>query len=328
VRLGAIAIALALLASARVAIADKPWAVGVSAHDQDAALALYRDGNALFADDHYKDALVKYEQALALWDHPAIQYNAAICLINLDRPLDAYVHLEAALRDGAEPIGEEHFKQGQRYRKLLARQVAELEVSCSEPGAEVRLDGKLLFVAPGTTTRPVLVGEHHLVASKPRFQTETRTIVVAPGNKLTIALPLALLPSERRLARRWNKWTPWIVVASGAAIAAAGVPLYLVAQHDYDKYDSAVAAICPQSALACPDPSRPDLQAAQARALAAIPPSYESNARLASRAEIAAFAIGGAIAATGFVMVVLDQPRLVAPTIGPERVGVIVEGRW
>src|SRR5690606_31593180 len=55
--------------------APKPWAAGVSAEDQAKALELYRQGNELFEQARYLDALAKYEVALAAWDHPSIRYN-------------------------------------------------------------------------------------------------------------------------------------------------------------------------------------------------------------------------------------------------------------
>ena len=54
-------VVIALIFGSRVATADdKPWAVGVSKADQDAALALYKEGNEFFAQDKFKDALEKY----------------------------------------------------------------------------------------------------------------------------------------------------------------------------------------------------------------------------------------------------------------------------
>ena len=74
---------IALIFGGRAAIADdKPWAAGVSDADQSAALALYKEGNAFFAQSQFKEALEKFVQALKIWDHPAIRYNAAVCLIS------------------------------------------------------------------------------------------------------------------------------------------------------------------------------------------------------------------------------------------------------
>src|SRR3954447_1752127 len=80
--------------------ASRPWAEGVSPEHQTEAFRIFKDGNALFAESQHAAALVKYRDALKLWDPPAIRYNAAVALINLDQPLAADVELDAAMRFG------------------------------------------------------------------------------------------------------------------------------------------------------------------------------------------------------------------------------------
>ena len=121
---------------------DQPWAAGVSAADQKTAFALYAEGNGFFEHDRYKEALEKYDQAIKVWDHPAIRYNAAVCLINLDRWLEAYDYLTAALRYGEAPLGHDIYRQAEMQMTSVSKEVADLQVKCDEPGATVRLDGE------------------------------------------------------------------------------------------------------------------------------------------------------------------------------------------
>jgi tetratricopeptide (TPR) repeat protein len=235
----ALIVAIVLMWNARQLTADsKPWSAGVPADRQQQALALYQDGNQFFEQDQFRDALERYEKALALWDHPAIRYNAAICLINLDRPVDAYEDLISAMRFGDAPLGADLYKQGQSYEKLLARQVATLEVRCSEPGAQVSLDGKPLFRAPDSTRRYVVAADtHQIVAAKPGYQTETRLIKLAPGKMTTLVIELRLLGSAKR------RVNPWFVVIGGALVASASVPLWLEARSSYQAYDARVVRL-------------------------------------------------------------------------------------
>jgi len=161
----------------------RPWADGVSPEQQTEALKIFKDGNALFAESQHAAALAKYREALKVWDHPAIRYNAAVALINLDQPLVADGELDAAMRFGEAALGGETYKQALLYKKLLNGQLADLDVSCSEPGAEVRLDGQLLFVAPGKKTQRMLPGAHSLVARQSGYLTETRSLVLPPGRR-------------------------------------------------------------------------------------------------------------------------------------------------
>jgi tetratricopeptide (TPR) repeat protein len=81
----ALVVVCLLCATAVAAPDERPWAKGVSAADQKAALALYDEGNKFFEESEYKEALEKYEQALVHWQHPAIYFNAAVCLHHLDQ---------------------------------------------------------------------------------------------------------------------------------------------------------------------------------------------------------------------------------------------------
>src|SRR5262249_22511020 len=137
--------------------------------------------NKLFEDSQHAAALAKYREALKVWDHPAIRYNAAVALIQLDQPLAAHENLELALRYGDEAIGAENHQQALTYRKLLLGQLAELKVACAEPGADVALDGQPLFVAPGEASRRLLPGSHQLVARKAGFLPATRALSLLPG---------------------------------------------------------------------------------------------------------------------------------------------------
>src|ERR1041384_5557334 len=69
--------------------APRPWAAGVSESEQAVALKLYVAGNLEFAESRFAQALAKYKEAIQHWEHPAIRYNMAVCLINLDQPLEA-----------------------------------------------------------------------------------------------------------------------------------------------------------------------------------------------------------------------------------------------
>ncbi len=289
---------------------DKPWAAGVSAEHQQAALALYNEGNKAFEQAEYKNALETYARALVLWDHPQIRYNVAVCLINLDRPVEAYDNLERAMRFGEAPLGPDLWKQGQSYEKLLAGRIAEIQVE-AQPGAAVSLDGKPLA---GPQQR-VLTGDHQIVVEKPHYQTETRTIRLNAGDHITIKIELQPIAVARTLRRRWARWVPWTVLGAGAAVGVVGVPVLVAAGSSFDRYDAAVTADCPHGCLAG-DPASAHIA------------DLKSHAEFQNTAAISLFAVGGAIAATGFVMVIANQPHLVTPVVGSDHVGLAIAGRW
>ena len=300
---------------------EKPWAAGVSAEDQKAALELYKQGNEFFEQSQYKDALPKYEAAIAHWDHPAIHYNAGICLFNLDRPVEAYDHLVAASRFGAAPFSGDLFQQGQNYIKLLSDRIADLEISCDDVGAKVALDGKDLFVAPGRVAKRVTAGDHQIVTSKDRFQTDKEEVHLNGRDKRSVLIKLKPIAVARKLQRRWDKWKPWAVMVTGGVIATVGIPWLLGSREHVAEYDDHVSNLCPNG---CTD--------AQVEAMF---PWVDAQKNIFMRdnhiAEGIPFIGGGAVAVTGFLLVLLNQPRLgpvITPNVESDHVGMVVTGRW
>ncbi len=308
-------IALALLGSTGIARADnEPWKAGVPADKQETALALYKEGNEYFNKQQFKEALEKYAQALAIWDHPAIRYNAAVCLINLDKPVEAYEDLEAALRYGDLPLGNDIYKEGLNYQKLLAGRIAEVDVTTKIPDTKVTLDGQPVLDNSGTTARHVLSGDHQIVAEKPGYQTETKPIRVNGGDRVTIVIDLHPLEQQRELHRRFPKWVPWTVLGAGGAIALAGLPLLLGANSAFGRYDTGVSASCQAG---CPPAPLPSEYA-----------SDLSHGKLLRALGYSAFGVGGALIASTFALMAINQPHLIAPMVGGDSVGLVVSGSW
>ena len=109
----------------------RPWAQGVSETEQEMARALYLEGNAEFIESRFARALAKYREAIQHWDHPAIRFNMAVCLINLDQPVEAREALERSLSYGSTPLGHDAYTQGTTYRKLLDWQLSHVTATCS-----------------------------------------------------------------------------------------------------------------------------------------------------------------------------------------------------
>lgn len=300
--------------------ATRPWAEGVPQEQQDHALLLFKEGNELFELSQHAGALAKYREALKAWEHPAIRYNAAVALINLDQPLAAFDDLERALRYGDAPLGADTYRQALTYRKLLLGQLADLKVSCAEAGAEITLDGQTLFVGPGEDARRLLPGTHQLVARKSGFLTETRSLVLLPGRPSQEQLVLRDFRSiPTTTVRRWPAWKPWAVVGAGALVAILGVPVIVDAVDNVHTYEAEVARSC--ASMACPASM---LSPTAVRAL--------DRSRIENVVAISLFSVGAAVMASGLSLVYFNQPRVVAleepvhaslaPLIAPGQVGL------
>lgn len=279
----------------------RPWAAGASEAEQAAALALYRAGNLEFAESRFAQALAKYREAIRHWDHPAIRFNMAVCLINLDQPLEASDNLERSLAYGDGPLGAEMYSQGLTYRKLLDAQLAHVKIVCPEPGTQVTLDGKFLFAGPGSVEQAVVPGEHQVVATKAEFLTTSKALVLVAGKLTTYDIRPLELEAATRTVRRWAPWKPWAVVGGAGALAVLGGISYLAARHDFASYDRDISQACQHGC--------------DAATLAALPryAEYRRERDRGDTEQVIAFSLfsaAGAAAIAGVVALIVNQPRV------------------
>lgn len=302
--------------------AEHPWAVGVPQENRSAALKLFKEGNDALRESLFKLSEEKYRAALALWDHPGIHYNLALTLVNLDKPVDAHQHLQAALKYGEVPLDKDKYAQAERYVKLIEGQITMLDVRCDVEGAVVKLDGRDLFTGPGRYRGFVRSGPHSLVAAKEGLLTHAVNEALVPGETRVVTLAPRSDADLTEYRRKWEVWIPWAVVAGGAAVIGTGVGMHLGARGAYQAYDAGIQACAAAGAGGCyPAPA---LQAERSKG--------DSLQALA----FVGYGLGGAAVVTGAVLVYVNrlQPyrkdvqapvATVAPLLGPGLAGATLQ---
>lgn len=286
-----------LAPTAAEAEGPRPWADGVPEDEQTIALGFYGQGNAEFVESRFAQALAKYRRAIEHWDHPAIRFNMAVCLINLGQLVEARDALERGLAYGAAPLGEDAHREALTYRKLLDGQLTRLTVTCDEAGAVVTLDGKHLLTGPAQASPYLLPGDHQIVATKPGFLATTKTLALVAGATATFDVELFVEAPRTIMARRWERWRPYAVMAAGAVIAGLGALPYAAAAGDFDDYDDGVHAACPRGCNAAEVAELSDLRATKDRA------------EVERAVAVSLFAVGGAAFAAGAIGLIVNQPR-------------------
>src|SRR5258707_3627097 len=113
----------------------------VSEANERAASVAFQQANDQLNDGFFVKAADKYREALSHWDHPAIHYNLALALINLDQPIEVFDELNKAIAYGEEPLEKDKYDHAKDYLKLVEGQLADIEVSGDKPGAKVSVDG-------------------------------------------------------------------------------------------------------------------------------------------------------------------------------------------
>ncbi len=304
-----------------------PWGKGVSAERKDKAFALLEQGNALFVQNRFPEALAKYEEAIGQWDHPAIHFNIVRVLLALDRPLEAQASLEKALAYGAAPLETDHYAEALSYKGLIGGRVGTLNVSCKQAGVTVKLDGAQLLVCPGQVTKKLMPGNHAIVGTKLGHQTETKDVVIVGGAKLDVGLELVTTAQATVYRSRWSAWKPWALTISGVAIAGAGLGLRMLAVRDSDELDATFQNMCQ------PDCTRDRYVEL---GLADDETRIERNSKIAVGTMIG----GGVIAVAGITAVILNRPRpyvkerrsqasaQLVPSLTPAGGGLAVVGRF
>lgn len=309
--------------------AERPWAEGVDAEAQSAALARFREANAAFARPDYAEAARLYRDALMHWDHPAIHGNLAVSLVHLDQPIAAFEHLELALRWGSAPFDPSHMQQLETNRRLLQGQLARITVRSDREGAEVVLDGERLFLAPGEETRIVRAGSHRLVATLDDHLTYVEEVVLNGADERTVEPTFVSLDDAAQYERRLPTAVPWAALGAGVAVGLVGVGLQVSAARLINDYENEVAQRCPTGCTAD--------QLSQAVL------DQRTDGERRNAAAVVTMTIGGLATIAGIALIVLNQPRRVevtpegaretaavrvAPFAGPRAAGVSLAGSF
>jgi hypothetical protein len=275
----------------------RAWAREVKPDKQAAARELFNQGNQLLQSASFDEATKKYRQALEHWDHPAVHYNLALALVGLDQPVEAFEHLEAALRYGPEPLGAKEYENVQRHKAQLEKQLARVTITCDEPGAEVTLDGRPLFVGPRRYEGMVRPGVHSVVASKAGFVPTDKSRPLFAGTTEAIELKLYTEQQLTRHRRPMPEWAPWAVLGAGAAAVAGGGLFHRQAHDNFVAFDVAV-----RECGGCMLPVNLTSRVAEGKVLQKV--AYGS------------YAAGGAVLLTGAALLFFNQPQ--AYRISPE----------
>jgi hypothetical protein len=306
---------------------DRPWVKGVSQAEQSAAVALFHEGNSLLKESLFVQAAAKYREALRHWDHPGIHYNLALALLNLDQPVEVYTHLEEAVKYGPLPLDIDKFDHATRYRALIEKELARVDVTCAQKGALVTMDGQKLFLAPGHYEALVRAGQHTMVATKSGFVTVEKSPTLPPGEKTTIDLHLFTAEQLTRYKRRWSQAVPVAVLVTGIVVAGAGGIMHWQANEQFKQFDSGIV-MC---SVGSPNGGcTPNGSLAGKRTT--------GNALQASA--FTAYGLGAAVVAVGGVLMYLNRgrpyhvegdvtgPVSVAPVVGPGAAGLMATVRY
>ncbi len=160
------------------------------------ARALFAQGNQRFDAEDNAGALELYRAAYAKWANPKILWNVGTTLRRLARYAEAADTYEAYLKDAAaDPAKNE---EGARLLAELEQRVARLRITVDDPGAKVRVDGRIVSQPDGVGGGgPIVIslrvdaGPHTLLAEKDGTAPAVANITAVAGKEQGVALHLA-----------------------------------------------------------------------------------------------------------------------------------------
>ncbi|WP_428267078.1 PEGA domain-containing protein [Haliangium sp.] len=299
-----------------------PWSRGVTPAQKQRALALYRDGNLLLAAGHYEPAAKAYREALRHWEHPGIYYNLTLALRQLGEEVAAYHSIERALAYGPAALEPDEYRQALVIRDELVTALPKQTLSCATEGAEVHVDGELLFVGPDHWQGPLAPGTHRISVRREGFQTIEREVVILPDRAVEIELTLTPLPPEAEPdatshSRGWIG-VPGALVVVGALAAGAGSWLDLNAARDIRAFDDEVSRRYYEERELVHDPALRDrLEQAQRRQRIALG-LYGGSVLLAATG-LTLWLLGGSHDPSASAQA---STPTIAPVIGPTQIGL------
>lgn len=193
VRVGAFALAFALLVAAPDALAQQ---------DREDARAAFLQGVRLLEDARYAEAVSSLERSLAMREVPPVLYNLALAYRGAGAYLRAVETFERflvvapprePLRNDASTIIEE-----------LRRAIGRVRVTVRGDAAELRIDDRAVTPVEPVSTVRLDPGRHVFEARREGYRPAIRSILLAPGESEEVELDAAEAPLPATLEVQVN----------------------------------------------------------------------------------------------------------------------------
>jgi tetratricopeptide (TPR) repeat protein len=303
------------------------------------ALALLRDGNEKYLQGLYVEALDRFERASTLFPSPNLDFNIAQALNELGRPVDALTHYERYVHEVKEEESPDHWRTAHEQIFRLEGAVARVEIQTNIADAQVTIDGKPVGTTPLDAPVRLMPGPHAIVVARAGYEQTVIEHTLKAGETAVERIELhteeeaaatrravekaeaerrateerlrraeAEAEASRERTRQLWRTTGWITIGVGVASLAAGGVLGALGSAANAKVNQA-------------EPGTP---------WASLRGDYERASSLRVGA-IATLVAGGALTATGALLVVLTSPRAregkvtFYPMLAPGTVGVVAE---
>jgi len=155
----------------------------------------FKSGVALFNEAKFAEALAEFERAYEIAPHPLVLYNIAGCHRELSHYGEAVKFYKRFLDEGKGKVPKDRTAAAQKELDGILARIARITVAAPD-GAVLTLDGNELGTMPIEMPLMVAPGEHKIVVQSQGMKDAERTVRVASGDVIDVAMKLVELPAK------------------------------------------------------------------------------------------------------------------------------------
>jgi PEGA domain len=211
----------------------------------------FQKGVALYREGSFEAALAEFQKAYQVAPSYRLLYNIAQVQDELHDYVSAVKAFKQYLADGGSEVPPERVSQVLSEIQKLEGRIATIDVSTNVDGAEVRIDDVPSGTSPLHAPISVNAGPRRIYVSKPGYPSTARSITVAGGDHVRVALDLTPPAPPRPVAIEEAKKPPprmevpeskshaaaWIGLATTGVLAAGAGVFGLLAYNAKKDFD-------------------------------------------------------------------------------------------
>ena len=160
------------------------------AEDRAEASRHFQLGVRLYAESKFDEALIEFERAYELSPHPSVLYNIAASHRERSHYGEAILVFERFLSEGERVVRPDLLARARVELGELRGRIGSVIVDVSPAGVVVTVDGREVGITP--LDGPVILGpgRHTFTLRAPSGQVESRSVTIAAGDTVTVALAM------------------------------------------------------------------------------------------------------------------------------------------
>lgn len=212
--------------------------------DEGAARAHFEAGVRAYDEQRLADAAAEFERAYQLSPAWQVLYNLGSVYAALGDPVASVASYERYLQQADDSVSAERRAEVQAELTRQRSKIGFIHVSVDPPGAEVRVDARVVGHAPLSKPVAVSLGSHVVEISLEGYQGRRSEVLVGPGEPTVLAWPLSKHPATSsntaatpRMRERGTvqRALGWSVATAGVGGLIAGSVMVAKGQLDHQK---------------------------------------------------------------------------------------------